>query len=261
MTFCLGIRVKEGLVGIADTRIISGYETITAKKVSIFQQDDNAFFLMTSGLRSARDKALTYFEEEFRQLDAPYDRLYKAVNAFATQLRRVAKEDRKSLAESGLSFNIHCLVGGQMSDDPEPRLYLLYPEGNWVDIGEGTPYQIVGASGYGKPVLDRTLKFKDPLSLALKVGILAFDSTRISASDVDYPVDVVLYKKDSFCIIEHRFEKQELEAISNWWMEKLRVLIKELPDAWVEDAMNKLCEPNGQDEVHILPRPACKKTP
>ena len=50
----------------------------------------------------------------------------------------------------------------------------------------GTPYQIIGSPAYGKPVLDRTLKYGDPLHFALKVGVLAFDSTRISAADVDF---------------------------------------------------------------------------
>ena len=243
MTFCLGMRVHDGLVGIADTRITSGYEAITAKKVSIFQGENHAMFLMTSGLRSARDKALTYFEEVIEERNEPYDRLYKAVDAFAAQIRKVAIQDRKTLADSGLHFDIHSLVGGQMAKDKEPKLYLLYPQGNWVEIGKGTPYQIVGASGYGKPVLDRTFKFFDPLHFALKVGILAFDSTRISATDVDLPVDVVLYSRDSFQIVEHRYGKEDLEMISDWWMDRLRNSILDLPSEWIERVMSKLTTP------------------
>ena len=243
MTFCLGMRVHDGLVGIADTRITSGYEAITAKKVSIFQGENHAMFLMTSGLRSARDKALTYFEEVIEERNEPYDRLYKAVDAFAAQIRKVAIQDRKTLADSGLHFDIHSLVGGQMAKDKEPKLYLLYPQGNWVEIGKGTPYQIVGASGYGKPVLDRTFKFYDPLHFALKVGILAFDSTRISATDVDLPVDVVLYSRDSFQIVEHRYGKEDLEMISDWWTDRLRNSILDLPSEWIERVMSKLTTP------------------
>jgi len=36
MTFCLGMIIKDGLVGIADNRITSGKEVIQAKKVSSF---------------------------------------------------------------------------------------------------------------------------------------------------------------------------------------------------------------------------------
>ncbi len=244
MTFCLGMRTKAGLVGIADTRITSGYEAITAKKVSIFHAEQSAMFLMTSGLRSVRDKALTYFEEFIESQVEPFDRLYKAVNAFAGQIRRVADEDREALARSGLSIDIHCLFGGQMAKDAEPKLYLLYPQGNWVEVAKGTPYAIVGASGYGKPVLDRTFTFEDSLSFALKVGILAFDSTRISATDVDLPVDVVMYEKDSFHIVEHRYGQEDLQEISNWWMERLRSSIFELPSEWIDRILAKLAAPN-----------------
>ena len=129
--------------------------------------------------------------------------MFKVVNAFAQKIRQVAKEDRVFLKESGLHFNIHCLIGGQMAGDKEHTLYLVYPEGNWVEIAEETPYQIIGAPGYGKPVLDRTFSNSDSLEFAVKVGCLAFDSTRISAADVDFPVDLVLYRKNTFKMIEH----------------------------------------------------------
>src|SRR5437868_2094666 len=121
MTFCLGMKVHDGLVGIADTRITSGSEVITAKKLYTYQKEGNAMFLMTSGLRSIRDKALTYFEETLEEPEHPYDRLYKAVNAFVAQIRRVAEEDKQALTESGLSFNIHALIGGQFEKDQEHK--------------------------------------------------------------------------------------------------------------------------------------------
>lgn len=127
MTFCLGMRVHEGLVGIADTRITSGNEVIEARKVSIFQEDRGCMFLMSSGLRSVRDKALTYFDEHLETREQGFDRLFKAVNEFAEQIRRVAREDKAALEESGLRFDMHCLVGGQMEHDREHRLYLVYP--------------------------------------------------------------------------------------------------------------------------------------
>jgi len=252
MTFCLGMRVKTGLVGLADTRITSGNEAITAKKVSIFEDEKSAMFLMTSGLRSVRDKALIYFEELLEERDQPFDKLYKAVNAFAAQVRRAAAEDQQSLEKAGLQFDLHSLIGGQMAADQEPKLYLLYPQGNWVEVGEGTPYQIVGASGYGKPVLDRTLSFEDPITFALKVGILAFDSTRISATDVDLPVDVILYEKDSFKMVEHRFYMEDLQELSGWWMERLKENIRGLPSELIDRIINQLERP--REVPRIAPR-------
>jgi putative proteasome-type protease len=244
MTFCLAIRVQEGLVGIADTRVISGSECITAKKVSVYHDEQAAFFVMSSGLRAVRDKALTYFEEFIEDAEQPLTgRLFRVANLLADQIRRVSEEDKESLEQSGFRFNIHALIGGQLPKDREQKLFLIYPEGNWVEIGRGTPYHIIGASGYGKPVLDRTLKYEDPMKIALKVGCLAFDSTRISAADVDFPVDVVMYARNTFQIVEHRFEKADLAENSNWWQERLRDSVRELPTGWMEPVLNKLREP------------------
>src|SRR6266481_2488025 len=112
--------------------------------------------------------------------------------------------------------------GGQLRHDKEHKLYLVYPQGNWVEVGAGTPYCIIGESGYGKPILDRTLKFTDTIRFALKVGCLAFDSTRISAANVDFPIDVIIYDAEQHAILEHRYEKKDLLEISNWWQERLR---------------------------------------
>jgi putative proteasome-type protease len=233
MTFCLGMRVADGLVGIADTRVTSGTECITALKVSVYEFDGHAFFLMTSGLRSVRDKALTYFEELLDEAHRSMNRLYKAANVFSDQVRRAAAEDREALENSKLHFDLHTLVGGQFADDKEHKLYLIYPQGNWVEIGPGTPYCIIGESGYGKPILDRTLKFSDPMSYALKVGCLAFDSTRISASNVNFPIDVVAYDRATRGIIQHRYEKDDLLPISNWWQDRLRTSVNDLPSGWM----------------------------
>jgi predicted proteasome-type protease len=167
------------------------------------------------------------------------------VKYVAAQIRKVADEDRGALERSGLLFNIHALIGGQMENDPEHKLYMVYPQGNWVEIGEGTAYSIIGASGYGKPVLDRTLKPSDPMRFALKVGFLAFDSTRISAADVDFPIDVVLCSKGSYKIIEHRFDKNDMLEISNWWQDRLRHSVNELPRQWMERVFSKL-GPEGE---------------
>lgn len=240
MTFCLGIKVDEGLVGIADTRITIGSECITAKKVSVYQYDGRAMFVMTSGLRSLRDKTLTYFEDALEAGRTPIDRLFKAANLLAEQLRRVAGEDRAGLQASGLHFNIYTLIGGQMENDREHKLYLIYPEGNWVEIGEGTPYQMIGSTGYGKPVLDRTLKYEDKMRFALKVGCLAFDSTRISAADVGFPIDVVLCARDTFRVVEHRFEKEDLQDMTSWWQDRLRANVRDLPASHLEWVLEKL---------------------
>ncbi len=246
MTFCAAIKIEEGLVGISDTRLTSGTERTTARKVTIHQHGEHSMFLMTSGLRSVRDKALTYFEEIIEEQDTHFDKLYKAVNAFAEQLRRVANEDKEALKEAGLDFNLFSIIGGQLENDKEHKLYMLYPQGNWVEVGKGTPYFLIGESSYGKPILDRVLRYETPMEMALKLAYLAFDSTRISAVDVEFPIDVVLYKKNSFEIVQHRFEREDLQHLPEMWQESLRLAVEKMPNEWVHDAFSKLLHSNKQ---------------
>lgn len=233
--------MKDGLLALADTRIMTGNEVIVARKLTTHRIGGAPFFLMTSGLRSVRDKAVTYFEELLEEeQDHSIDRLFKAVNLFAAQIRRVALEDGPALERNGFRFNLHTLIGGQLSRDHEHKLYLRYPEGNWVEISRGTPYCIIGTLGYGKPVLDRTLKYEDTMRHALKVGSLAFDSTRISASDVNYPLDITAYHAESRRMIEKRLEAPSMVKYSEWWQERLRSAVDELPSDWVGDNFSEI---------------------
>jgi putative proteasome-type protease len=237
MTFCLGIKVRNGLVALADTRITSGTNTTTSKKITTHQIGKNSLFLMTSGLRSVRDKALTYFEEALTEKEFAYNKMYKAVNAFGDQLRRVAKEDKEAITASGLYFNLHTIVGGQLADDETHKLFLLYPEGNWIEIGEATPFAIIGNTGFGQPILNRALNYDSSLRYALKTGFLSFDSTRVSASDVGYPLDIVMYKKDSFEMVEQRFTYEELKYIAVEWANMLKNSVGKLPEDWMDNLL------------------------
>jgi putative proteasome-type protease len=234
MTFCIGIKVEEGLVGLSDTRVTSGVEYFSAPKTTVIQRERHSMFIMTSGLRSARDKALTYFNEMLTARDRNFNRLYVAVNEFAEQVRRVRTEDQKALKDSGYHFNLTCIIGGQLEEDEEHKLYMLYPEGNWVEAVEDSPYYIIGESGFGKPILRRVLTYQSSLEEALKLSFLAFDTTRVAANDVDYPVDFVYYKKDSYSIIDKRFTAEKLRPISAWWQNALKAEVSRMNSDWIQ---------------------------
>ena len=147
MTYCLGIKVKDGLIRIADTRISAGTSTTVKKKVLVVQKQDASLFIMTSGLRfimtsglrSVRDKAVHYFQELISN-GIEYDKMYKAVNAFGEQIKKVANEDGEALSKAGYRMNLNTIVGGQLRNDEEHKLFLLYPQGNWVELDEGSPF-------------------------------------------------------------------------------------------------------------------------
>jgi len=240
MTFCISMKTSDALIGIADTRITTGSERITARKITLHQEENHSMFLMTSGLRAARDKALTYFDEILESQGSTFDRLYKAVNAFGDQIRRVSDEDSKWLVNSGLDVNIHALVGGQFENDDEHKLYMIYPQGNWVEVSRGSPYFVIGESRYGKPLLDRVLTYESSITDALKSGYLAFDATRASASDVDFPLDVVVYRPNTYRMIEHRYEASDLRDLTKWWQKNIRDAFRESPDEWVRVVLDRV---------------------
>ncbi|MDB4904149.1 MAG: Proteasome subunit [Mucilaginibacter sp.] len=237
MTYCLGIKVKEGLLAIADTRITSGTDTTVKKKITIYQKDNFSLFIMTSGLRSVRDKAIVYFMELLETKE--FNKLYKAVNAFGEQVKKAADEDKAALEKAGFKFDLNTIIGGQLKDDDEHKLFLLYPEGNWVELGQGAPYVIIGNSGHGKAILNRILTEDSGLKLALKTGFLSFDSTRVSSNNVDFPIDVAIYKRDSFDIIEKRYEKKDLEYISTQWAEELKTALENISEDWMDNAFDQ----------------------
>jgi putative proteasome-type protease len=234
MTYCLGIKLKEGIVAISDTRITSGTETSTAEKYLIYEHDEQQLFIMTSGLRSVRDKVVTYFSEVLDKKFPKLDKLYQAVNLLGEQIRKVAREDKKFLMDAGLHFNLHIIIAGQLKGDEEHKMFLVYPEGNWVEVDNHSNYTIIGNSGYGKPVLKRTITYESSMRFALKTGFLSFDSTRVIANDVGYPIDVVIYKPDQRKFAVHRFEQKELESISNLWGELLVKSVDKVPDEWMD---------------------------
>ena len=242
MTYCLGVKIDSGLVAIADTRLSSGTEVTTARKLTVHQMQYHSLFIMTSGLRSVRDKAITYFKEVLEEQDQQFDKMYKSVNALGEQMRRVVVEDKAALKDAGLEFNLHAIVGGQLEHDDEHKLFLLYPQGNWVEVGKGAPFFIIGNSGYGKPLMHRALKFDSTIHDALKAGFLSFDSTYVSANDVGYPIDVAIYLKNSFNIVEHRFEQEDVISISKKWNGLIQESVKKLPEEWMDPILKKIPE-------------------
>jgi putative proteasome-type protease len=232
VTFCIGIRVRGGLVALADTQIVRGEEVSSKAKLSSIRHGGRDVFLMTSGLRSVRDKAVTRLEDELEVVDPPYGRLYMLVTAFGDQLKRVRAEDGPSLQSSGMRFDLHAIVGGHLAGDGQPTLFLVYPEGNWVDATTDTPYFVIGRTSYGKPILDRLLSYDTPLHQAAALAYLAFDATRASVVDVEFPIDMVVVPADEGRVASHRFHAEDLAVARAFWHERLQDALGDFPIDW-----------------------------
>jgi len=231
MTYALAICVREGLVCLADGRITSGNQVSSARKATLHGPDGAQFVVMTSGLRSLRDKTLAYLDRELHKRGGDETtQLLDAVDAYAGCLRQTAQEDKAAVEASRLTFNLHAIIAGKLPDDPQPTAYLVYPEANWIEVTERTPYFAIGASGYGKPILDRTVTYDTPLRMALKGAYLSFDSTRVSSADVGYPVDVMTLPAADTQWRTATYEHDDLREMREWWNRNLTHMAAQLPD-------------------------------
>ncbi len=239
MTFCIGIKVRDGVVALADTQIVRGSEQVSKQKLAAVIHAEDSLFAMTSGLRSVRDKTLIYLDEEL-QSSKPYDRLYKVVNLFGEKLRQVRLEDGPSLIASNLTFNTHAVIGGCLSGDASPQLFYVYPEGNWVEAAIDSPYFIIGRTTYGKPILDRLLRYESSLQSAVGLALLAFDATRMSVTDVDCPIDVAVIPNTTRRATFLRFSQSEIAVATEWWSKALASALASMPMQWANGLF-----PNG----------------
>ncbi|MCH7710556.1 MAG: peptidase [Proteobacteria bacterium] len=234
MTYCLGITVREGLICLADGRVTSGSQVSIVRKVSLHGPADRRVCIMTSGLRSLRDKTIAYFDQEFCRESVTAENMHEVLAIYARSLRRVAEEDRDALEASDLYFDLHGIIAGQIEKDAKPTMFLVYPEGNWIEVTERTPHIAIGATAYGKPILDRMLTFDTPLPLALQTAYLAFDSTRVSTADVGFPLDMLTFARD------RRWREMELDqdavsGIRQWWNDHIKELATTMPEGpWAD---------------------------
>lgn len=239
MTFCVATRVDAGIIALADTRIVKGGERLSKAKLAMHLTEAGTFFTMTSGLRSIRDKMLIYGEEALSTSENDFRRLYQVVNLFGRQLKKVAEEDSAALAKSGLSFNLHAIVGGRLADDPAPTLFLIYPEGNWIEVNDDSPYFMIGRTPYGRPLMDRYLRPSISLSQAALMCVLAFDMTASCVTDVDYPIDMAILRTDGEDFERRRFDQGEMSLVTAAFYSRLEQSLQSIDTQWINQILGQ----------------------
>jgi len=240
MTFCIGIRVREGLIALADTQVVRGSEQVTKHKLSVVYHGEHPFLVMTSGLRSVRDKTVTYLTQKLEESGREIDKLSQLVNLFGEYLRRVRLEDGPALSAGGLSFNTHAIIGGRLSADKTLKMYYVYPEGNWLEATADSPYFVVGRSQYSKFFLDSLLRHDTDLRRALGLALVAFDTTRRSVTDVDFPIDVGVIVEGSEKAVLRRYTQPEVAHTTGFWVDALAQSASLLPTQWSDDLFSEL---------------------
>ncbi|HEX3356242.1 MAG TPA: hypothetical protein VHS31_04595 [Tepidisphaeraceae bacterium] len=237
MTYCLGIVTKHGLVLASDSRTNAGYDQInTCRKMHPFvQAGERVFVVLTSGSLSCSQSIMTLLRKEWDEGTglASVTSMYEAARIAGEKVREVSEADREALERDDYKFNVHLLIGGQIKGQ-EPSLYLIYPQGNPLQATEEAPYLQIGEVKYGRPILDRGIRYdRTTLEEAAKYALLSLDSTMKSNVTVGPPVDLLAYSTGELNITRHRrFEADDavLVKIRTRWDQALRNAVLKLPD-------------------------------
>jgi putative proteasome-type protease len=237
MTYCVGIITRQGLVMGSDSRTNAGYDQVNVcRKMHTFvQPGERVFILTSSGSLSLAQSAITLLRRDFEAGEglAAAPSFYDAARVVGEQVRRLSDLDRAALERDDFRFNLHFLVGGQIRGEP-PALYMIYPQGNPIRATEDSPFLQIGESKYGRPILDRGIKFAHTtLEDAAKYTLISFDSTMRSNATVGPPIDLLMYRDGELGITQHRrFHETDpdLRGIHLQWERALRKAVLELPE-------------------------------
>lgn len=237
MTYCVGIVTRHGLVMASDSRSNAGLDQVnTCRKMHTFaRKGERIFVILTSGSVSLTQSVITLLRRDFEQglglAAAPT--FYDAARVVGDQIRRVADIDRPALERDSHPFNVHLLLGGQIRGE-KPNLYLVYPQGNPLAATEDSPYLQIGECKYGRPILDRGVRYEHTtLEEGARYALLSLDSTMRSNVTVGPPIDLLLYGIDDLDIKRcRRFAESDpdLRAIHLQWEHSLRKAVLELPE-------------------------------
>jgi putative proteasome-type protease len=237
MTYCLGIVTKDGLVLASDSRSNAGYDQVnTVRKMHTFEvPGERDFVLLASGSLSLTQSILTLLRKDFDagQGLAMANSMYDAARVVGEQVRKVSELDRAALERDEYRFNVHLILGGQVKGE-NPALFLVYPQGNPLQATEDSPYLQIGETKYGRPILDRGIRFdQTTLEEAAKYALLSMDSTMKSNVTVGPPIDLVAIAPGELAVRrQHRFADNDpgLVKIRMRWEQALRQAVLKLPD-------------------------------
>jgi putative proteasome-type protease len=241
MTYCLGIITRRGLVMASDSRTSAGHDQVNvcSKMHTFSQPGERVFVVLTSGSLSLSQSIMTLLWKDFEEGQglARANSMYEAARVLGDQMRRVAELDRAYLERDEYRFNVHLLLGGQIRDQATD-LYLVYPQGNPLRATEDSPYLQIGETKYGRPILDRGVRYGDtPLDEAAKYALISLDSTMRSNVTVGPPIDLLIYEADALQICRYRRfagSDPDLMLIRSRWEQALRKGVQELPAIRIE---------------------------
>jgi len=233
MTYCVGLLLNEGMVLLSDTRTNAGLDNIaTYRKMFHFEEPgERVISITTAGSLSVTQTTLARLREAIEDPDATPETsimlaptMLKVASIIGNTLAEVRCEIDDKLATMRQGASASMIVAAQRKGGAM-RLFLIYPEGNFIEATEDTPFLQIGEHKYGKPILDRVVKPATSLADAEKAVLLSMDSTLRSNLSVGMPLDLCVIEKDACAVSrKRRIEAGDegFRAMSEAWSKALR---------------------------------------
>lgn len=206
MTYCVGMMLDKGLVLMSDTRTNSGVDNISTFRKMFYWSvpGERVVALMTSGNLATTQAVISRLQE---REEAPGDRsnaLLQAPTMFqvAVETGRLLRDTiQSSQSGNGLSgegrFTASIILAGQIKG-MAPRLFMIYPEGNFIEASIDTPFFQIGETKYGRPIILRGYDYSMSFEDAVKLLMVSFDSTLKANLSVGMPLDMLVIERDRF---------------------------------------------------------------
>ncbi len=240
MTYCVGLLLNEGMVLLSDTRTNAGLDHISSyRKMFRFEQPgERTILILTAGNLSTTQATLARLQEEIDHPDATADRsimlapsMLKVAEIVGGCLWSVRDAVDQRLKTDGKFGPASMIVAGQRKGGAM-RMFLIYPEGNFIEASEDTPFIQIGEHKYGKPILDRMVRPETSLENGQKAVLLSMDSTLRSNLSVGMPLDIATIRKDELRVShQRRIEPDDpgFRHMSDAWSKALRSSFEKVP--------------------------------
>ena len=243
MSYCVAIKVNEGLVFASDSRTNAGLDNVnTYSKMFTYNVGDRAFVILTAGNLATSQAVYHQLEKD---LNSPNPEInlnlcedLEAVAAYIGQLSIASFNQSLEVQSQSSLMGSNFILGGQIKNQ-DPNILMIYPEGNYIYASSERPFLQIGETKYGKPILDRMINKNTPIGDSARVALLSLDSTMRSDLTVGPPIDFVVYKKDQMHLDyqgRYKLKSPYFKELSDTWAQKLSESVHSLPKFdWEED--------------------------
>lgn len=240
MTYCVALRLNRGLVFMSDTRTNAGVDNIaTFRKMFTWTvPGERVITVMAAGNLATTQAVISLLDERSK---APADRapsileapsMFQVAQIVGDMVREVIQANAMTGQQADSAFNATLILGGQISTG-DPRLFMIYPEGNFIEASQDTPFFQIGETKYGRPILVRAYNADMEFEDAVKLLMVSFDSTIKANLSVGLPLDLQTYEADTMRVGHNlRIEPDDayFQSISEGWGEALKQAFNSLPD-------------------------------